>query len=312
MESRGDAAGVTAVLAVLVVYRLLPRESPSLQTLLRASAEAAAAELPLRLSIVVVDNTPGGQDPGVLPPGVRYEASPDNPGLARPYNEALAAAAREGCEWLLTLDQDTHLPENFLIAMEGYARRYRGCPEIGAIVPRVADHGRLISPFCFAGGFWPRVLPPAAEGVAPRFTSAINSASLLRVEAARAIGGYDPRFPLNNSDTSLFHRLDQAGKRVAIAGGVRVEHELAILDREGRMTADRYRQLLRDECSFYDRHMPLPARGERLLRLIVRAVGSLLRGREPEFRRIAMAEIARRLLTRRSSRLRMDQGVRPQ
>ncbi len=304
-----ENAGPTTILAVVVVYRMLPASSPSLLTLLQASAAATA--LPLRLSVLVADNTPGGQDPGELPPGVRYQAAPDNPGLARPYNEALAEAAAGGFEWLLTLDQDTHLPENFLIGMEGYARRFRHVPEIGAVVPRVLDHGRSISPFRFAGGFWPRVLPQQADGLAPRFTSAINSASLLRVEAALAVGGYDPQFPLNNSDTSLFHRLDRAGKRIVVAGGVRVEHELAILDREGRMSTDRYRQLLRDECSFYDRHMPLPARGERLLRLLVRAGRSLLRGQEPEFRRIATGEIARRLLTRRSRRLRMDAGVGP-
>ena len=152
-----------AILSVIVVYRLLPQESPSLETLLRARAAAAAARRPLRLTTVVVNNTPGGQDPGALVPGVRYQASPDNPGLARPYNEALAAAAREGYECLLTLDQDTHLPDDFLIAMESYARQFRSRPEIGAIVPRVADHGRLISPFRFVGGFWPRVLPPGVN-----------------------------------------------------------------------------------------------------------------------------------------------------
>ena len=304
VEARAEDAGVTSILAIIVVYKMLPSESPSLNTLLQAAR--VASPLPLRLSILVVDNTPGGQEVGSLPLGVRYLAAPDNPGLARPYNEALTLAAAEGFTWLLTLDQDTSLPETFLASLERYARQYHSLNQVGAIVPHVLDNERLISPFRFIGGFFPRVLSSDAHGISGRFTSAINSASLLRVKALRELGGYDPEFPLNNSDTSLFHRLDQAGRRVAIAD-ICVQHELAILQRQDRMTPERYRQLLVDEREFWDRHMGFLARAERLIRLIGRFCKSYFHNEDARFRKITSAEIGLRLLRRRDPRIRQQQ-----
>ncbi len=292
----------TSILAVIVIYKMKPGDSASLRTLLEAAR--AAMSTALRLSILVVDNTPGGQDAGVLPDGVRYRAEPENPGLAKPYNDALATAEKEGFTWLLTLDQDTHLPAAFLTALDQYAKHYHGVDNVAAIVPRIVDNGRPISPFRFVGGFLPRVLPPSVSGISKRFTSSLNSASLLRVAALRKVGGYDVRFPLHNSDTSLFHNLDKAGERVVVAGDILVSHDLAILQREDRMTPQRYRQLLWDECDFWDVKMGFLARTERLLRLVGRVCKGYLRNEDVAFRAITSAEIRRRCLTPRRQRMR--------
>ena len=292
---------VTSIFAVIVVYRMLPSESPSLQTLLEA--ERMAKSTSLRLAVFIVDNTPGGQDPGTLPPGVRYQAEPSNPGLARPYNTALALAEEEGFGWLLTLDQDTHLPPTFLSSLERHAKRYQSVDQVGAVAPRILDNGKPLSPFRFRGGFLPCVLPRGNKGIADRFTSALNSAALLRVTALRQIGGYDLRFPLNNSDTSLFHRLDEAGKRVVVADEILVQHELAILERKDRMSPQRYRQLLIDESDFWDLHMSFLARCERFLRLLGRVFKSFRQKGDAEFRKLTLLEIRRRILTRKSTRM---------
>ena len=299
--SSAQSVSLPGIFAIVVCYRLQPMQSPSLCTLL----EAARLTLPsLRLAITVADNTPGGQDRGNLPANVRYRAYPENPGLARPYNDAVATATAEGFDWLLTLDQDTHLPPDFLLRMQRHAARYQGVPGVGAIVPHISDNRRRISPFRYIGGFLPRVLPAGTDGVSGRHTSALNSTSLLRVSALRQIGGYDLRFPLHNSDTDLYKRLEESGQRVAVAGDVRVSHQLAILQREQRMKPDRYRQMLRDECEFWDRRMGALGRAERLVRLAGRVCKGYLQGESAEFRRIAAQELRRRLLTRRGSRLR--------
>ena len=296
-----DAAPIS-ILAIIVLYKTFAAESPSLQTLLEAARVASSSSF--RLSILIADNTPGGQDPGVLPGNVRYWAESQNPGLAKPYNRALAIAEQEGFTWLLTLDQDTHLPSDFLTKVERHARRYRDVDQVGAIAPRIVDNGKPISPFRFVGGFLPCVLPSSVSGISKRFTSALNSASLLRVTTLRQLGGYDLRFPLHNSDTSLFNRLDKAGSRVVVASDILVSHELAILQRQDRMTPQRYRQMLADECDFWDAEMTFLARTERLLRLVGRVCKSLLQKEDGNFRDITLAEIKRRLLTPRSVRMR--------
>lgn len=293
--------GRTSIFAVVVIYKLLPSESPSLKTLLDAADEVGASRI--RLSILVVDNTPGGQDPGPLPAGVRYRSEPDNPGLARPYNDALLEAEENGFPWLLTLDQDTHLPVSFLSSLGWYAERYAGDPRVAAIVPRIYDNRRPISPLRFAGGFFPGVLPERVEGVSKRFTSALNSASLLRVSALRQTGGYDLRFPLHHSDTRLYQRLDHAGKRVVVASTIAVQHELAIMDLQKRMSPERYRQALVDERAFWDLHMGFLGRVERTLRLVGRVCKQVMRGEDRGLRAISVAEIRHRLLTSRRRRL---------
>ena len=285
---------------------MLPSQSPSLTTLL-----AATHPDELNLRILIVDNTPGGQDPGPLPPHVLYQAAPTNPGLAEAYNHATAQAAAQGYPWLLTLDQDTHLPANFLSVLAATLARHAGDARIGAIVGHISDAGRPLSPLHFARGFWPRVLPAAFAGLAPPFTTALNSASLLRVEALQAIGGYDPRFPLNNSDTSLFHRLAESGRRLFVPPQLAIEHQLAIMDRADRMTPERYRQLLTDERAFWDLHMGPAARAERLFKLSGRFAKDLLTGANAPTRTMTLNEIRLRLLTRHRHRLESLRQAQP-
>lgn len=288
------------ILAIVVIYRLAPMESSSLITLMHSARQA---EIPgLHLKVLVADNTPGGQTVSDLPATVAYRAYPENPGLAQPYNDALSTAAQEGFDWLLTLDQDTRLPPDFLAGMARVAQRYGDDQEVAAVVPRIEDVGRLISPFHFIRGFLPAVLSPSASGLAPRYTSALNSASLLRVRSLLALGGYDPNFPLHNSDTRLYQRLDKAGKRVAIAD-VRVPHELSILRREERMSPDRYRRMLQDECRFWDRHMGVAGRTERWMRLLGRYGKGALKREHSAFQHITLTELGYRLFTRRATRL---------
>ena len=46
-----------------------------------------------------------------------------NEGIAGAYNYALRRAKREGFAWMLTLDQDTQLPPEFLLGMRAIALR---------------------------------------------------------------------------------------------------------------------------------------------------------------------------------------------
>jgi GT2 family glycosyltransferase len=288
-----DLRQQTSILAIVVLYKRQPEECSSLRTLADAASNLAPGAI--RFSIVIADNTPGGQVVGHIPEGVRYLKYPDNPGLAQPYNDAISYATQEGFDWLLTLDQDTQLPANFLSSLDFHARQYTDQIHVAAIVPRIVDQGRQISPFRFVGGFLPVVLDPDFEGISRRFTSAINSASLLRISSLREVGGYDPEFPLHHSDTRLFQQLDEAGKKIAVASDIVAGHELAILQRQNRMTLERYRQALIDEERFWDLHMGTLGRLERLFRLVGRVCKGHLTRESRAFQRITEKEIVRRL-----------------
>ena len=282
-----------------------PEDSASLQTLLAAVRAADSSAVDVK--VLIADNTPGGQRVERLPESIQYRAYPDNPGLVVPYNLAMAQAELEGYQWLLTLDQDTDLPIGYIEDFAAQARILEQEQRVAAIVPRIIDHGRPISPIRFVGGFLPKIVTsPTTITLGPDST-ALNSAALVRVSALREVGGYDENFPLNNSDTAMFHRLDKAGYRIALAGKVVVQHELAIMQRRERMTVQRYGELLMDERNFWDMHMSFMARVERLVRLVGRVVKGIAGSEDAAFRRVTLNEIQKRLITRRKTRLRNQQ-----
>jgi glycosyltransferase involved in cell wall biosynthesis len=290
------------LLAVIVVFKIRPAVSSSLLTLLDAARQAANSKL--KLAVLIQDNTPGGQEAGDLPEDVRYQAAPHNPGLAQAYNSALKIAEMEGYDWLLTLDQDTSLPKNFLeriseiVATEGAAH-----PEVGAIVPLAIDDGRILSPYRLLAGALPCWYSAGSTGVVHHAMYAINSAATLRISALRKVGGYDPFFPLDMSDINLCHKLHKAGIQTFVAADLVIHHELALLDKRGRMTPERYRVGLLDECAFYDLEMGFLGRLERLIRLVGRIWKDRLEPDLLPFRTITLNEIKRRILIPRSKRI---------
>jgi len=292
---------VVRLFAVIVIYKMLPGESSTLRTLLDAAAQESQDRL--NLGVFVWDNTPGGQDPGEIPIGVRYQASPDNPGLARAYNAALDIAHGERYDWLLTLDQDSVLPTNFLVRITELVRNLQSMPTIGAIVPQVTGDGRNLSPFQFAMGVLPRWFRYGFVGTPQGATYALNSAATLRVTALREIGGYDPMFPLDVSDINLFHRLFHSGKKVFVAGDLLISHDFSLLKKHRRMSMQRYDAMLLDECAFWDMNMGLLARTERMIRLAGRACKDLLVRENSAFRRRTISELMRRISSTRLQRI---------
>jgi GT2 family glycosyltransferase len=280
---------------------MLPGDSSSLQTLLASAAKASPGKLDLK--ILVWDNTPGGQDPGALPDEVLYVSAPHNPGLAVAYNYVLELAEMEGYEWLLTLDQDSTLPADFLSGIAERACELRPAKTVGAIVPQVIADGRIISPFQFLFGAWPHWFVRGYVGISRRAAYAANSGAALRVSALRRIGGYDPMFPLDLSDTNLFHRMHESGNSVFIAGDLLVHHDFALLNKHARMSVERYDASLLDDCAFWDIYMGPLARFERILRFAVRACREFFRSEESSFHERTLLELKRRLLKPRQERI---------
>jgi GT2 family glycosyltransferase len=300
-EQTAPPRSSTRLFAVVVIYKMLPSNSSSLQTLLAAAATVSLKELDLK--ILVWDNTPGGQDPGKLPDEVLYVSATNNPGLAAAYNHVLKLAGAEGYEWLLTLDQDSSLQANFLVRIAELARELSSLDTVGAIVPQVIADGRIISPFKFLFGAWPHWFGRGYVGLSRKAAYAANSGATLRISALREIGGYDPLFPLDLSDTNLFHRLHESGKSVFVAGDLLLHHDFALLNKHARMSLARYDASLLDDCAFWDMHMGKIARLERILRFAARACKEFLRAEESPFRQRTLSELKRRLLKPRQERI---------
>jgi GT2 family glycosyltransferase len=289
------------VTAVIVLYRFAPNQSPAFRSVMasRASLSAEIGEV----NVLLWDNSPAMNAKEGLPEGVHYVADESNSGLAKAYNHALKWAIEHGSEWLLTLDQDTAVPEDFFERMTAAARASTRHAGIGAVVPQIAANGKQLSPNRFQLGAIPRWYRPGHTGVPREPVFAFNSGAMLKVAALQQAGGYDPRFWLDDSDAMIFSKLHEHGKRVYVAGDIQVEHEFSMKDMQRRMSPSRYRNALLAETAFWDLRMNRAAGWERTLRLMGRLVKQWLRGDSAELRGITREALMRRLFTSRRRRI---------
>lgn len=286
---------------MIVLYRIAPQHSPAFRSVM--ASRARLTEATGQVSILLWDNSPAANTEEGLPDGVHYFADESNSGLAKAYNHALNVAIEHGSDWLLTLDQDTAVPEDFFEKMAAAAQASTRYPGIGAIVPQIAAGDKQLSPNWFQFGAVPRWYRPGYSGVPKEPVFAFNSGAMLNVAALRQAGGYDPRFWLDDSDAMIFSKLHEHGKRVYIAGDIQVEHEFSMKDMQRRMSPARYRNALFAETAFWDLRMNRAAGWERTVRLMVRLVKQWLRGDSAELRSITREALMRRLFTSRSRRI---------
>lgn len=291
------------VLAVIVLYKMQPRESAAFRTL--RAAISGLEDGQADIEILLYDNTPGGQDAGVLPAGVRYKADVENGGLAKSYNYALEIAQEEGFDWLLTLDQDTSLPIDFLCKLCHAVAFVAPMNTVAAVVPCVSTAGRLISPWTDRKSrIRPKYFPMGFIGIPLEKVYALNSASAFRVSALKASGGYDPRFYIWHSDLVIFHRLHCNNFSIFVAGNIHVDHVMSGFDLKNRSTPERYEDMLRAQEAFCDEYS-----GKRvhiwlilmLFRLLVYRLWTT--GGSLSYFRIALRFLCRRLFYSRKHRM---------
>jgi GT2 family glycosyltransferase len=292
-----DSPHPSTVLAVIVLYRMRPEDSPAFRSFLSSRDRSGGDQ-----RVLLYDNSPGGQNCQDLPEFVTYYAAMRNEGVAGAYNFALQMAENGGFGWLATLDQDTQLPLDYLTKMGTAAERLADEVEIAAIVPQLVQGERLLSPVRLRP--WPtKPVPRGFTGVIKGELHAVNSASLFRVEALRELGGFDPRFWLDFQDYSVFRRMHRRGMRTWVEGSIEAEHDLSLMSPE-KLRPVRYGEFLNAESAFCDVHGG-PWDG---LALAARLTGRLWRQRsgaiDPAIRRQTWDALWRRAAQSREKRLR--------
>jgi len=288
--------------AVIVLYGMAPEDSPAFRSLVDARRKLHAGES--AVPIVLWDNGLERVSPAQFHENVAYYHDPSNPGLAPVFNKALDIAVDQESKWLITLDQDSTVPGDYLLRMAAAAHRCACHPDVGAIVPQISVARRQLSPYRFALGAIPRWYRPGFCGIPDEPVFAFNSGAILHVDALRQIGGYDLRFPLEYSDTAMFLKLHQHGKRIYIAGGIQLGHEFSLIEMNRLLSEERYRRTLLAETALWDLYMNWLAGCERTGRLALRMVRHWMRGDRRELRRVTREFLFWRMCSSKSARLR--------
>ena len=163
--------------------------------------------------LVTDDASPCTADPAlrdVQSLGVDVARHRHNRGIARGLNDGLAFAVARGAVWLLTIDQDSSLPPDYVSALR--AASTDGLGVIGAEI--ISD----------ASG---DVRYPTTQSDGHLTTEEVfQTGSLWSVAALTAIGGFDESLGIDAVDAAACLRLRERGFIVALAPGVRLEHRV--------------------------------------------------------------------------------------
>lgn len=289
-----------SILVVIVLYRQSPGESVAWKSL-----ERGLSLLPSsmgRLRVILFDNSPSPAEPSALPDYAVYRADPSNGGLAGAYNNALAMAETEHFDWLLTLDQDTVLPADYIPRLAARANALSDREDIAAIVPQLFERDILLSP----RGVLPGRTHPVLQGftgVWAKEIHAFNSGTLWRVADLSRLGGFSRHFRLDYLDIWMHFNFHRAGLRTFIAGDLRLEHTLSLLDYKQRVSTERYDGFLRAESAFCDLYKGLLERTLLTARLGCRLIRQRQRGERAEILRLTRRTLLQRLILRRNSRI---------
>jgi len=233
---------------VLVIYKCALADSKTLLSLEELCRQFSG--LSRRIALLIYDNSPDPQAANLDHWGygaIEYHHAPENGGLASAYNQALTKAIEADIKWLLLLDQDTVLtPALFPALFETIESPLM--PEICAIVPKLSQQGKMLSPQ-IVGRFHNHNVPTAFSGTYRGHITALNSAACLRTEALVAIGGFPREYWLDYLDHIMFHRLQAVGGRVLVLSIV-IEHRLSLRNLEAEMGLERYANVLSSEWRF--------------------------------------------------------------
>jgi GT2 family glycosyltransferase len=215
----------------------------------------------------------------------------------------MESAEEQAAPWLLLLDQDTSLSDEFLPRMLDYSYQLQDSPEVSSVAPFIYSHGEPVSPRLLGSFNRNLQLPLGYHGICRKKSYAINSAALIRVAALRAIGGYSEEFWLDLSDVYAFQAMYRNGTYIYVASDLVLQHSLSGMDYDREMTCERYRNFLAAESAYVDLYSSPIEQAAQLFRLFVRIFRQYRRYENKAFALLAWEYFLQRLFNRRATRL---------
>lgn len=268
--------GNTDLVIILVIYKKKFKEIPALSFI-----EDLHLKAELKLHLVIYDNSPEViNDASELPANISYVHDKNNPGLAVAYNYGLDVCNKRKCEWLLLLDHDTELTEDYFAKVFELFRRNILTPEVVAIMPIVKANDITIAPV-------KRELilyhtPLNKTGLLTGNISGINSCTIIRVSFMNELGGFNLKFPLDYLDHWFFNEITKAAKYIYVLDTV-IRQNLSIIN--AKIDPIRYRSLLRARVLFYSDKSTLFALRLKLS-LVKKLIKHLLLTKDKQYARI--------------------------
>jgi rhamnosyltransferase len=133
----------------------------------------------------------------IFQPNVTYLTEHGNKGIAYALNRILEIAKSDGYEWLITMDQDSVVPDGLITAFE----EHFNYEQIGIICPQVIDFRRSY-------------MEVKKELKEEYIDFCITSASCTRISAWESIGGFDEWMFIDLVDNDFCKRMIVSGFKI--------------------------------------------------------------------------------------------------
>jgi GT2 family glycosyltransferase len=179
---------------------------------------------------------------------VSYIHDDRNMGICSAYNYALSKARINNSEWMLLLDHDTVLTDEFIDEIMNLPPMEKG---IAAVVPIILDGDTRISPVS-SGNLRPLKGSKPNTGIQDNPVMAINSGSLIRISFLNEVGGFNTEFPLDYLDHWLFYEVYNRNYKTFVLN-TRLKHDLSVMDYT-TISFARYQSILESEIKFYNNY----------------------------------------------------------
>lgn len=194
--------------------------------------------------IVVDDGSPDDSAPvlaALRSAGLEVVLSGANRGIAAALNTGIRIALDRGATHVLTIDQDSTLPPDYVAACMGAFAISSAASMVGIVCAESIGDAATI-----AG-------PRTAEGLGV-LRVAIQSGFVISAECLRECGLFDERLFIDYVDTEYCLRIARRGYRVVAAPGTRIEHALG-----DAMPLRRFGLAVRHEgvAATYEYHSPV-------------------------------------------------------
>jgi rhamnosyltransferase len=173
--------------------------------------------------LYVIDNSEGAKtdlaNHLMSLPNVVYLANGKNEGIASALNWAASEAVANGYRYLLTMDDDTAVPENLIATMLSFLGTYDGADGVGIIA---ASHS-------IGKGKMPR------EGSFKKVLFTMTSGNLLNLAVYKQVGPFRADFFIDHVDHDYGLRINQAQFEVIELPYLKLIHQLGEQKRIGWM-----------------------------------------------------------------------------
>lgn len=233
----------------LVAYAQKFTETESFESLINMSDD-----IKNKFNILIFDNGKVDYSDISLPPDFHsftyiYNENNDERGTRIAYETSLAHSSDQ---WLMLLDDDTSLREDYLRALFVELESKGRDREIVAYCAKIYDGMTQISPT--ESETLDMLLYPREAGVYKQNISGISSTLTLNQSFIQKIGGFTKEFPLDYLDHWIFSKIISNHKKVKVLN-CKLNHQLSVQDLSS-LSEERFYSIFSSEYRFYKAYKP--------------------------------------------------------